>query len=262
MSTVRWFLARYDRRSAWTALTLVVGYVAIGAIYNRYIDLSQGMDWLLLGIWVYMTAVLCWAIEPRRDLVRTFVGFCSGLFIEGWGTITEIWHYFTAERPPLWIIPAWPVAALAIDRMSKGVEHLLEAAGAGPRTLRVMWWLMLPPFTVYFAAFAWHTSDLLATQIAFVLMGVVLVWPGRTRQDVALFLAGAGLGIFLEYWGTSRYCWTYYSREIPPTEAILAHGFAAVAMQRAADVVEWGLDRTGAWPAPRTVASEPPSSAA
>jgi hypothetical protein len=262
VSTLRWFLARYDRRSVWTALALVLGYVAIGALYNRYLDLSRGMDWLLLGIWLYMTAVLCWAIEPRRDVVRAVVGLGAGLFIEGWGTITEIWHYFTAERPPLWIIPAWPVAALAIDRMSKGVEHVLTVSGAGPRALRVLWWAMMPPFTVYFAGFAWHTVDLFATQFAFVCMGVVLIWPGRLRQDVALFIAGAGLGIFLEYWGTSRHCWTYYTGEIPPTEAILAHGFAAVAFQRAADVVEWGLDRTGLWPgSPTPLAGSSPSPA-
>ena len=257
MDTVRWFLARYDRRSAWTAVALVVGYVGMGAAYNRYIDLSRGMDWLLLGIWLYMTAVLCWAIEPRRDVVRAVVGLGGGLFIEAWGTVTEIWHYFTAERPPLWIIPAWPVAALAIDRMSKGVEHLLQVAGIGERGLRILWWLLLPPFTLYFAQFAWHTADLWATRIAFVFMAVVLVWPGRTRQDVALFLAGAGLGIFLEYWGTSRYCWTYYTREIPPMEAVLAHGFAAVAFQRAADVVEWGLDRTGLWRSTPEVSAAP-----
>ena len=41
------------------------------------------------------------------------------------------------------------------------------------------------------------------------------------------FAAGAGLGYFLEVWGTTRECWTYYTRETPPLFAVLAHGMAA-----------------------------------
>ena len=49
---------------------------------------------------------------------------------------------------------------------------------------------------------------------------------------VMFFTAGAAVGIFLEYWGTSRHCWTYWTKEIPPAEAVLAHGFASVAFAR------------------------------
>ena len=69
-------------------------------------------------------------------------------------------------------------------------------------------------------------------------MLVVLAVPGRLRQDVTLMLAGSGLGVFLEYWGTSRHCWNYYTGEIPPLAAVFAHGYAAVAFQRVAGVVE------------------------
>jgi hypothetical protein len=47
------------------------------------------------------------------------------------------------------------------------------------------------------------------------------------------FLAGAGLGYFLEVWGTTRQCWTYYTFQTPPFFAVLAHGMAAVAFWRA-----------------------------
>ncbi len=200
-------------------------------------------DHLLLGIWAYMTALLCWAIEPRRDLIRAGVGLAGGLFIEGWGTVSEIWHYFTAERPPLWIIPAWPVAAIAIDRMSKGVEVLIEAGRIGPRAQRVLWWLALPPFVVAMTWFVWPTIDVWLTRLAVIGMVGVCVWPGRVRQDLALFFAGAALGVFLEYWGTSRRCWTYYTLEIPPVQAVFAHGFASIGFQRAADVAETMLVR-------------------
>ena len=44
-----------------------------------------------------------------------------------------------------------------------------------------------------------------------------------------VFAAGAGLGYFLELWGTTRECWTYYTLQTPPLFAVLAHGAAAVA---------------------------------
>ena len=76
------------------------------------------------------------------------------------------------------------------------------------------------------------------------LVGVPLVGR-RPDRDVAIFLAGALLGVFLEYWGTSRRCWTYYTRAVPPVEAVLAHGFAAVAFARADDALGWVLRRLG-----------------
>jgi len=46
-------------------------------------------------------------------------------------------------------------------------------------------------------------------------------------------LAGAGLGYFLELWGTTRQRWTYYTAQTPPFFAVVAHGMAAVAFWRA-----------------------------
>jgi len=40
------------------------------------------------------------------------------------------------------------------------------------------------------------------------------------------------LGYFLERWGTTRECWTYYTHATPPLFAVLAHGMAAVAFWR------------------------------
>ena len=55
-------------------------------------------------------------------------------------------------------------------------------------------------------------------------------WP----YVVLTFAAGAGLGYFLERWGTTRECWTYYTLQTPPLFAVLAHGMAAVAFWRTA----------------------------
>lgn len=233
---LRSVLAGYDRASVATLVLLVTGYATIAVVFRRYLDLSQGMDWLLFFVWAWMTALLCWGISPARDLSRAAVGFGGGMFIESWGTVTSLWWYFTTERPPLWILPAWPVATVAIDRMSRVLDRLIPEWD-----LRFVWWSALPAFVLTMTRFVWPYADEPLTVIAIVAMLTVLVAPGGTiRQDVTLMLAGASLGWFLEYWGTSRHCWNYYTREIPPFPAVLAHGFAAVAFQRVLDTGRWG----------------------
>jgi hypothetical protein len=58
---------------------------------------------------------------------------------------------------------------------------------------------------------------------------------------VLTFIAGAGLGYFLEVWGTTRECWTYYTFQTPPLFAVLAHGMAAVAFWRSVFLINWIL---------------------
>ena len=58
---------------------------------------------------------------------------------------------------------------------------------------------------------------------------------------VLIFVAGAGLGYFLEVWGTTRQCWTYYTHQTPPLFAVFAHGLAAVAFWRVGMVISGGI---------------------
>jgi len=220
-------LYRYNRRSLAALGVLVAVYTAVGVNWFHLLDLSRGMDWLLAGIWLFMTALLCWDIRPQRDLPLVLVAFFGGLVIEAWGTQTNLWRYFTAERPPVWILPAWPVAALTIDRIYRILDRL------APRLrLDGVYLVVVPAFVVAMTRFIWPTADLSWTQTVLVLMLVVTLTPGDRREEVLLFTAGALLGIFLEYWGTSRRCWTYYTRQLPPVEAVFAHGFASLAFLR------------------------------
>ncbi len=229
---MRAIFSRYDRRSL-VALAVLGGlYLVMALLYGHMIDWTRGMDWLLAGIWFFMTGVLVWDIDPRRDLRLVAVGLVGGLVIEWWGTTTGLWTYYTAERPPLWILPAWPVAALTIERLGLMVDRMLPA---GP--LRALW-LVLPIFVAFMIRFLWPQVGVLSSQVVIVLMLGVLATTGAARRDVVVFIAGSTLGVFLEYWGTSRYCWTYYTREIPPVEAIFAHGFASVAFRRGLDLLE------------------------
>jgi hypothetical protein len=229
----------YDRRSLVTLGILAAGYVTVAIVFNRLIDLSRGMDWLLAGIWAFMTAVLVWGVDVRRDLKLASVAFLGGLVIEWWGTTTSIWTYYTDERPPPWILPAWPVAALAIERLS------LVTRKALPARADLAWWLLLPGFVAWMASFAWPTSHVPSTLVVYALMVGVLATSQDRHRDVSILLAGAALGYFLEYWGTSRWCWRYYTREEPPLVAAVAHGFASVAFARGVDVAQRVWERVG-----------------
>lgn len=218
-----WIISRYNRDSviAWGVLSVV--YLGVAIRWSYLIDWTLGMDFLLAGIWSFMTLILAWDIEAKRDLRLAGVAFCGGLVIEWWGTTTNLWHYYTAERPPLWILPAWPVAALAIDRLARILGHTPLSRWA---------WPVLPAFAVWMTTFLWPAIDVTSSKVIVALMIGTLFLARDLRGDVCIFVAGTLLGVFLEYWGTSRHCWTYYSGEIPPPVAAFAHGFASVAFSR------------------------------
>jgi hypothetical protein len=83
-------------------------------------------------------------------------------------------------------------------------------------------------------AFVWPTIDKPLTVMALLFCLLLIIKPADKRLAVLTFLAGAGLGYFLERWGTTRLCWTYYTQQTPPLFAVLAHGMAAVAFWRTA----------------------------
>lgn len=194
------------------------------------------MDWLLIGIWLAMSLLIMAGADLRRDAAIVFVGTIGGLVIEAWGTQTNLWFYYTAERPPLWIIPAWPIASLAIDRLTRLMEHIACRLPRSRFTFyvsRSLYWLIFLPFFTLLLAFTAPTFDKPLTLFSLLICMLLIATPTDHRRAVLIFLAGAGLGYFLELWGTTRECWTYYTRETPPFFAVLAHGMAAVAFWRA-----------------------------
>ena len=231
----------YNRRSL-ALLCTIGGVYGLVALFNPWlIDVHAEWDILLGVLWVGMTAALVWNPRPSRDVKLAVVGLGGGLVIEGWGTNTQLWVYFTAERPPLWILPAWPVAALCIDRLSRGTNQLLPWL----RRAGLAYWVVMPLFVLLFTRLMRPAITHPWTIGVLVLMVVVVAVRPRPGRDLVLFVTGATLGIFLEYWGTSRHCWTYWNRQIPPVEAVLAHGFASVAFARGVQMLQWCLDRAG-----------------
>jgi len=211
--------------------------------YLKYVDWDgewwRYMDWLLLGIFGFMSVTIIARANLRTDLLIVFVGVCGGLVIESWGTQTNLWFYYTEERPPLWIIPAWPIASLSIDRITRFMNWSLDQATKriAPISLQslvsVLYWLTFASFLSLMLVFVAPTFDKSFTWLALALCILLIFTPTDHRFALLTFIAGSGLGYYLEVWGTTRQCWTYYTYQTPPLFAVLAHGMAAVAFWRA-----------------------------
>jgi hypothetical protein len=195
------------------------------------------IDWLLIGIFAFMSLMIMAGADLRKDVLIVLVGLVGGLVIESWGTQTNLWFYFTHERPPLWIVPAWPIASLSIDRMVRALDRLIPDRTWTRTSIKVLYWIALPGFLALLIPFVWPTIDKSLTVMALILCTFLVLTPMNYRLALLNFAAGSALGYFLELWGTTRRCWTYYTFETPPLIAIFAHGLAALAFWRVADLV-------------------------
>ena len=211
------------------------------AVLSRVRDWWRYIDWLLLGNFLAMSLLIMAGADLKTDLVIIAVGFVGGLVIESWGTQTTLWFYYTQERPPLWIIPAWPIASLSIDRLVRLLRRFAPEDAAN-RLFPPLYWLVFLGFAALMIVFVWPTVTHSLTIMALILCGFLILTPKDYRVATLTFIAGAGLGYFLERWGTTRLCWTYYTREQPPLFAVLAHGMAAVAFWRV-NALLWEIAR-------------------
>lgn len=219
----------------WPLAVQVLAYIRWNGSWWR------NFDWLLVGIYFAMTLLIISHADLKRDALIIFVGTLGGLVIESWGTQTNLWFYFTAERPPLWIIPAWPIATLAIDRITRALHHLLPNRAFN--AYRVLYWLTFLGFYGLMLSFVAPSLPMIMTCAALLVCALFILTPTDHRLAFLIFLAGTGLGYFLELWGTTRQCWTYYTYQTPPLFAVLAHGMAAVSFWRAGLLVEAVLAR-------------------
>jgi hypothetical protein len=207
------------------------------------------VDWLLIGIFMVMSLLIMSGADLRTDAWIVFVATLGGLTIEAWGTQTLLWTYYTSERPPLWIVPAWPIATLAIDRICRVLAALFRRVPEA--WIGRLFWTAFAGFYALMAFYTRGTFDKPFTLAALLLCALIILSPGDRRAALILFAAGAGLGYFLELWGTTRECWTYYTRETPPLFAVLAHGMAAAAFWRAGELLREFFQKVRALRVPR-----------
>jgi hypothetical protein len=241
-TTLRWTRTSYALMSAFVLLIFLIMYVwqplveEYIATFNPDYPLWMQIDWLLIGIFAVMSLLIMANANIKKDLPIIAIGFLGGLVIESWGTQTELWTYYTNERPPLWIIPAWPIASLSIDRLYRLLRRLTD--GWPERFFRASHWALLTGFYALMLIFVFPTISKSLTAAALLLCLFIIATPVNARASVLTFAAGAGLGYFLELWGTTRLTWTYYTFETPPLFAVLAHGMAAVAFWRVLDLYQ------------------------
>ena len=244
-------------------LTLfLLGYVwwPLAEEYLSYIPWDgewwRYMDWLLILIFLFMSLTIMANADIKKDIRIIFIGLIGGLVIESWGTQTEIWTYYTNERPPLWIIPAWPIASLSIDRMVRLVDRYLPGRSSEqdhriPLIKRgwiskdafwqALYWISFIAYFALLVQYASPTLDKSFTVIAITLVAGIILTPTDYRFAAITFLAGSGLGYYLEVWGTTREAWTYYTLETPPIFAVFSHGIAAVAFWRGVRYLDQAL---------------------
>jgi hypothetical protein len=225
-----------------TVILIIYIWWPLAQEYLKYVDWHGAwwryMDWLLLGVFGFMSMTIISRANLKTDGLIIFVGICGGLAIESWGTQTNLWHYYTAERPPLWIIPAWPIASLCIDRITRFLNWILENRSERFQSttfnslVTILYWLTFASFLTLMVFFVSPTFDKSYTWFSLILCILLILTPTNYRYALLLFIAGSALGYFLERWGTTRECWTYYTNQTPPLFAVLAHGMAAVAFWR------------------------------
>src|SRR5437773_8359618 len=152
LSFLRWNRASYLLLSLFAATILLIMYVwqplvrdYLASVDPRY-PLWQQLDYLLIGVFLAMSLLIMAGPDLRADLRIVLIGLAGGLVIESWGTQTNLWTYYTLERPPLWIIPAWPIASLSIDRLYRALLRVFHAReqGRSPRGFVMAYWLVFP----------------------------------------------------------------------------------------------------------------------
>jgi hypothetical protein len=231
-----WTRTSYYLFSAFLAIILLIIIVWWPLVVDYFSQIDpaypiwQQLDWLLIGIFAFMSLAIMAGANLKTDAWIVFIGICGGLVIEGWGTQTRIWTYFTNERPPLWIIPAWPIASLTIDRMVRIMDRWLPPFSS--TLIHRIYWVTFACFYLLMAWFVWPTIEKPLTILALISCALLIITPGDRRLALITFSAGTALGLFLEIWGTTRLCWTYYTHETPPVFAVFAHGLAGFAFWR------------------------------
>lgn len=220
--------------SGFLLTVFLIGYVWWPLLeeYISYFDpdtpLWHQLDWLLIGDFLVMSILIVLNADLRHDIPFLLIALAGGYIIEAWGTLSGLWTYYTFETPPLWIVPAWPIAALSVNRMYDIIQRMTgEVTG---RWIRWVYWSVFGAFYVLLLDFVWPTLSHPLTIFALVVCAIVIIINKDQPSALIVFLVGSALGYFLERWGTTRLCWVYYTGGMPPFFTVIAHGMASVAI--------------------------------
>ena len=163
---------------------------------------------LFAGILLYTLRVIPERADLRKDALRVALGFAAGYLAEAWGTRLGLWRYYTGEKPPLWIVPAWPLGALVIDRTAARWAPAFERMSASMRK-----GLYAAGIVLVLAFFFLMTSPLLSHPSTWAVLAVMLwalLWRYSPERDLPILAAGFVCVIFADTWGTTNNCWHYW----------------------------------------------------
>lgn len=215
---------------------------------NFFIFKNGKLDLLMLWNHLMMTYLLLRRPNLKIDLLTAVVGFVGGLCIEFWGTQSQLWVYFTLERPPMWIIPSWIVLTIAIDRFYEILNNFFKRR----HLISEKWWAYL--YWISFLIYSYFmvnfvrdtiTQSLTIFSIIAIVFNMVLlpIFKPLYRECFLIFIAGSLIGYFIELWGTTRHIWTYYNHQTPPFVVVFGHGLVAVVFWRTRRISEFCLQR-------------------
>jgi len=242
---IRWTKTGTVLLSGFLLIILLIGYIWWPLLkeYLSYIDpdfpIWGQIDWLLIGNFLVMSILIMVNADWKRDIPFLLIGMAGGYIIEAWGTRAGLWTYYTNEKPPLWIIPAWPIAALSVNRLHNIIEKMFDDEKAA--WVNWVYWFMFIVFYGLLLDFVWQTFLHPLTIFSLLMCAAVIFTVKDKRSALMIFIVGSALGYFLERWGTTRLCWTYYTGGTPPFFTVLAHGMASVAVWW---VFQWSIKLT------------------
>ncbi|MCJ7694390.1 MAG: hypothetical protein MUO40_03105 [Anaerolineaceae bacterium] len=228
---LKWSKSSYVLLSSFLIILFLIGYLWKPLLrdylssYQKDLPFWIQIDWLLLFDFFVMSILLMINADLKRDILLAVIALAGGFIIEAWGTNTGLWTYYTNEKPPLWIIPAWPIAILAIQRLANFLTLILRKV---PNVIiKFSYWIIFIAFLGFLVLNI--APSLLNPFSLFVIMlcAIFIIITKNKRMALNYFITGSCLGYFLELWGTTRQCWSYLSGGTPPLFAVLAHGFAA-----------------------------------
>ncbi len=204
IAVVRWDLAGRQleiARAVWAQ-----GGVAAGAMVAAVVSFFA-----LLG---FVAWVASRRPSPRRDAWAVGIAFLLGYGIEAWGTRTGLYAYYTGETPPLWIVPAWPLGVLVVDRIATRAREWIAARGssrgAGGRGAVRTYWALAVVTMAFFLVFvrpAWSSP---ITWLVAVLLALALFLRADPEHDLWTLLAGYACVFLADAWGTGSACYEYY----------------------------------------------------
>jgi hypothetical protein len=100
-------------------LRALLGYAAlIVLVVTLYRD-----PWLLLGILLAMTALVLLRMRTRAAVLGWAVGAVLGPLGEAIAVWRGTWSYWGTEGLPVWLPPAWGLAALLFTEVAQGLAE-------------------------------------------------------------------------------------------------------------------------------------------